>query len=144
MSRALAVMTCLAFLAVPLAADEGHGKAKGKHKQEEEREHHGNRGVVVFAQQDRGVLHDHFLANPSGLPPGLAKRNGNLPPGLAKQLQRNGHLPPGLEKKIYPFPVELERRLQPLAPDCRRGFIGGRAIIYNSRTSVILDIFAPQ
>lgn len=33
------------------------------------------------------------------LPPGLAKRGGNLPPGLQRQLDRRGHLPPGLEKR---------------------------------------------
>ena len=38
------------------------------------------------------------------LPPGLAKRNGNLPPGLQKHLYRTGHLPPGLEKRYYSRP----------------------------------------
>jgi hypothetical protein len=79
----------------------------------------------------------------SNLPPGLAKRGGDLPPGLEKQLKRNGHLPPGLEKKLYPFPVELERRLPPLPPEYGRAFIGGNAVIYNKSTSIVVDIFIP-
>ncbi|MGH8246109.1 MAG: hypothetical protein ACREUU_06730 [Gammaproteobacteria bacterium] len=34
-----------------------------------------------------------------GLPPGLAKRGGNLPPGLQRHIDRTGQLPPGLEKR---------------------------------------------
>jgi hypothetical protein len=78
-----------------------------------------------------------------GLPPGLAKRNGDLPPGLQKQLRKKGHLPPGLEKRLVLFPVGLERRLPPLAPGLERGFIGGHAVIINSSTRLILDVFVP-
>ncbi len=42
-----------------------------------------------------------------GLPPGLAKRHGNLPHGLAKR----GHLPPGLAKG-HGVPPGLAHRLQ--------------------------------
>jgi hypothetical protein len=72
----------------------------------------------------------------------LAKRGGNLPPGLEKQLRRKGHLPPGLAKKLVPFPVEVERRLPPLKSGLVRGLIQGRAVIYNLKTSLILDVFA--
>jgi hypothetical protein len=100
--------------------------------------------VQLSFGRDRDVIREYFRAVPAGnLPPGLAKRGGNLPPGLEKQLQRNGHLPPGLEKNLYPFPVELERRLPPLPPDYGRAFIGGHAVIYNKSTSVILDVFIP-
>ncbi len=95
--------------------------------------------VVVFRGADREIIYDHYRAYPAGLPPGLAKRGGDLPPGLAKQLRRNGRLPPGLEKKLVPFPVELERRLPPLPPHHVRCFIGDRAIIYDQRTGGILD-----
>lgn len=97
--------------------------------------------VDIFIGRDREVIHDYYVAHPGGLPPGLAKRGGNLPPGLEKQLQRNGHLPPGLEKKLLPFPVELERHLPPLKAGLVRGVIEGRAVIYNPKTSVILDVF---
>ncbi len=139
--------TLLAFglilLIVPLAAGkQGNGKGRGR----------GNRGpersnvavaVHVFAGPDMVVLRDYATGFHGNLPPGLAKRGGNLPPGLEKQLIRKGHLPPGLEKKIVPFPVELERRLAPLEPGYQRGFISGRAVIFNSATRVIFDVFVP-
>jgi len=65
-----------------------------------------------------------------------------LPPGLERQLVRNGHLPPGLEKKMYPVPVAVCRRLPPLPPDAVRGYYGGHVVVYNPRTSVILNVFA--
>jgi hypothetical protein len=98
--------------------------------------------VDIFMVNDRDLIRNHYKTNRGNLPPGLAKRGGDLPPGLEKQLVRNGHLPPGLEKKLYPFPVELERTLPPLKPDLIRGVIGGSAVIMNSKTRVILDIFA--
>jgi hypothetical protein len=48
-----------------------------------------------------------------------------------------------LEKKLYYFPPELEVRLSPLEPGLRRAFIGGHAVILNSKTSVVLDVFIP-
>ena len=98
-------------------------------------------GVDIFIGRDRDVIRQHYMAHPGHLPPGLAKRGGDLPPGLAKQLRRKGHLPPGLEKKVAPFPIELERRLPPLKPGLIRGVIGGRAVIFDAKTSVILDVF---
>lgn len=98
--------------------------------------------VDIFIGPDREIIEHYFVTNAGSLPPGLAKRGGDLPPGLEKQLRKKGHLPPGLEKKIVPFPVELEGRLSPLKPDFGRGFIEGRAVIYNRKTSVIFDIFA--
>ena len=124
----------------------GKGKDKEQHSQSvnEQEENNKSAAVSIFAQGDRDIIRHHFSANQGNLPPGLAKRNGNLPPGLEKQLQRNGHLPPGLEKKLSPFPVELERRLPPLREGLIRGVIGGRAVIMDRRTSLILDVFAVQ
>ena len=84
-----------------------------------------------------------YYANPSrGLPPGLAKRGGNLPPGLEKQLVRNGTLPPGLEKRLEPLPVELERQLPPLAAGCgcRRGVVGTNVLLIRTRDHFVLDV----
>lgn len=97
--------------------------------------------VDVFLGGDRNVIREYYRLHPGSLPPGLAKRGGNLPPGLQKQLRRKGHLPPGLDREIVFFPVELERQLPPLKAGLVRGIIEGRAVIYNPRTSVILDIF---
>jgi hypothetical protein len=124
----------------------GNGKGKGKEKKHQEQAPAAvvdtSVAVSVFVGGDRDLIRHHFTTNRGSLPPGLAKRGGDLPPGLEKQLIRNGHLPPGLEKKLYPFPVELERRLPPLRPGLTRGIIGGSAVILDSKTKVILDIFA--
>ena len=123
----------------------GQGKGKGKGQASK-----GGDGVSAtanrvfrFGEGDRNIIRDYYRgAAASSLPPGLAKRS-SLPPGLEKQLAREGTLPPGLAKRVSPFPVELERRLPPLVPELRRGFIEGRAVIYNAQTKVILDIFLP-
>jgi hypothetical protein len=65
-----------------------------------------------------------------------------LPPGLERQLERRGHLPPGLEKKMRPVPASVCRRLPPPPEDAVRGYYGGHVIVYNPRTSVILNVFA--
>jgi hypothetical protein len=95
--------------------------------------------AIVFAPAERRTIIQYYRGNYSNLPPGLAKRGGNLPPGLQRQVRRTGHLPPGLEKRVEPFPTELERRLPGLPPIYRRGIIGDRAVIYDSRTMSILD-----
>jgi hypothetical protein len=95
--------------------------------------------AIVFEPTDRRTIIQYYRGNYSNLPPGLAKRGGNLPPGLQRQVRRTGHLPPGLEKRVEPFPVELERRLPGLPPIYRRGIIGDRAVIYDPRTMSILD-----
>lgn len=107
---------------------------------------HGNRDqdgqesrAVVFRAEHHRVISDYYRAYPAGLPPGLAKRGGDLPPGLAKQLRRNGRLPPGLEKRVVPFPPELDRRFPPLPAHYQRGFVGDRAVVYDQRTGGIID-----
>jgi len=129
-----------ALLLVPFtiaAQGKGRGRGKGQHKAQVQV------GVEAFRDTDRTLIHEYYLAPHRGLPPGLAKRNGDLPPGLQKQLRKKGHLPPGLEKRLVPFPVELERRLPPMAPGLERGFIGGHAVIIDSSTRLILDVFVP-
>jgi hypothetical protein len=97
------------------------------------------RDYAEFRPDDRTIIYDYYR-QPSRLPPGLAKKNGQLPPGQAKKLQRNGRLPPGLEKKLQPFPVELDRRLPPLPAGCRRGLYEDQAVIYDTRSMAILDV----
>ena len=98
--------------------------------------------VDVFIGNDRESIRQYLHDHTGSLPPGLEKRGNDLPPGLQKQLRRKGQLPPGLAKKITVFPVELERMLTPLKPGLVRGVIEGRAVIFNSKTSIILDIFS--
>jgi len=96
--------------------------------------------VGVFADRDRDVICGFYASPAGGLPPGLAKRGGNLPPGQQKQLLRKGQMPPGLEKRFVPFPLELERQLSPLRSGLRRGIIDGRAVIVDERVSTIIDV----
>jgi hypothetical protein len=142
MSTFRAITTALLALALMAALPSG---AAGKDKQKNK---HGRNGggkqvaVDIFVGSDRELIRGYFAEPHSDLPPGLSKRGGNLPPGLAKQLRRKGHLPPGLDKRVVPFPLELERRLPPLRSGLRRGFIEGHAVIFNERTSLILDVVA--
>jgi hypothetical protein len=112
---------------------------KNKHGEGEQGENGSVAVQVVFGKHDPETIRTYYSQQGSGLPPGLAKRNGDLPPGLEKQLRRNGHLPPGLEKKLVPFPVELDRRLPPLPPNCMRVFVGGRGLIVDAQFN-ILDV----
>lgn len=139
MLRRIILICGLILLLVPLAWG-GQGKSKGKGKDRDTLKS----GVNVFVDLDRWALREYAAGFRGGnLPPGLAKRGGGLPPGLEKQLVRKGHLPPGLEKKLVPFPPEVERRMAPLAPGLERGFIGGHAVILNSSTRLIVDVFIP-
>ena len=84
---------------------------------------------LVFGSDDRVVIRDHY-----------APQYRNLPPGLQKKVARGGELPPGWKKKLQPFPVALERRLPVLPRDYRRGVIDGHAVLYNTRSNVIVDV----
>jgi hypothetical protein len=129
-------------LLIALVAVGKQGKGKGNAQRGQERTN-GAVAVRIFGAPDMSVLRDYATGFRGNLPPSLAKRGGNLPPGLEKQLVRKGHLPPGLEKKIVPFPLELERRLSPLEAGYQRGFIEGRAVIFNTSTRLIVDVFVP-
>jgi hypothetical protein len=139
MRRLLCIGLVCVFTAVGQGKGNGKGKGHGKGSDD-----NGSASVQLSFDHYREAIRQYVHGVPiSNLPPGLAKRGGDLPPGLEKQLKRNGHLPPGLEKKLYPFPVELERRLPPLPPEYGRAFIGGNAVIYNKSTSIVVDIFIP-
>ena len=93
-----------------------------------------------FLPDERKIIIEFFRDNQSGLPPGLAKRGGNLPPGLQKHLQKNGTLPPGLQKRLQPLPADLEKRLPGIPDIWGRVVLGRRVILLDRRTSRILDI----
>jgi hypothetical protein len=141
----IATLILILMLSVSMASAGDKGKGKEKHHGNDSKDVSAN--VGIFIDNERDAIRHHYsrygkVDYRGSLPPGLAKRGGDLPPGLEKQLRRNGHLPPGLEKKLYPFPVELEHRLPPLRPGLSRGMIEGHAIIMDKKTSMILDIFA--
>ncbi len=145
----VSLLPCLSY-----GQGNGHAYGKQKHQYRDDDDDRGNdRGYdrdhggrhtnisIVFSNRDREVVHDYYYGGEGrGLPPGLAKRGGNLPPGLQKQLARNGTLPPGLQKKCQPFPVELDRRLPALPPDYSRVMIGTNILIVNRKTNIIADV----
>lgn len=94
---------------------------------------------ALFLPEERQIIREFFYGQPSGLPPGLAKRS-ELPPGLQRHLQRNGKLPPGLQKRLEPFPHELEVRLPGIPDIWRRVILGRHVILIDRRTYRILDI----
>ena len=69
-----------------------------------------------------------------GMPPGLAKRGGDLPPGLAK---RGVTLPPGLAKRL---PRDLNRELPPRSSQYRRVVVDNDIVLIDAATNKVLDI----
>jgi len=142
--RLFAACLILALSSVPAWA-QGHGKAKGhdkkdKHQQGDDDDQGRAYEKYGFRSHDREIVTTYYSKHGSGLPPGLAKRNGNLPPGLEKQLERNGTLPPGLQKKLQPCPVEITRELPPLPPTYERSVIGAHIVVFNKNTNIIIDV----
>ena len=148
-----AVLCCglhIHLVVVARAAAPGQGRHLGQEKraqghageQGEQNEARGKRPdhAYQFEPHERDDIFGYYANSSRGLPPSLAKRDGNLAPGLEKQLARNGTLPPGLQKRLEPFPVELERRLPPLPAIYQRGVIGPDIVLLDRRTGVILDI----
>jgi hypothetical protein len=127
-----ATVTCLLLGGTVVGASPQQGKSK-KHAAEGPATDKGADATVAvhvgFTPSEVTVLRTHY-----------APRYRNLPPGLQKKIARGGQLPPGWQKKFEPFPVELERQFAPLPEGCRRGVIDGHAVIYNSHTSVIIDV----
>ncbi len=114
------------------ARPDGGQKAKkhSKHERVDGVNRAGNVAVhVVFSSRELRVIREYY-----------APRYRNLPPGLQKKYARTGQLPPGWRKKMEPFPVALQRDLVVLPSGYQRGVIDGHAVIYNSRTQVIVDL----
>ena len=97
-----------------------------------------------FLPEERQLIEEYYRqgkrGKAKGLPPGLAKRGGNLPPGLQKHLERNGQLPPGLQKRLEPLPVDLDRRLPQLPKYWQRVVVERDVVLIDGRTNRILDI----
>lgn len=86
---------------------------------------------------DRGGKHGNNGAGKGknkGMPPGLAKRGGDLPPGLVK---RGGELPPGLAKRL---PSDLERELPPRPGTYRRVAVDNDIVLIDAATNKVLDV----
>ena len=90
---------------------------------------------IRFNDRDRHLIHDYYRKHKhKRVPPGLAKRGGNLPPGLAKR----DRLPPGLQGRGLPH--ALESSLSHLAGDYVRVKVGRDIVLMNRATRVVFDI----
>jgi hypothetical protein len=84
---------------------------------------------VRFGATEMEVIRGHYITHPN-----------NLPPGLQKKLARGKALLPGWQKKLHPFPPQLEARLPFPCGYCGRGVVDEYGVIYDKRTSIVLDI----
>lgn len=92
---------------------------------------------IRIEDHDRGLIENYYKKshkNKKGLPPGLAKREGNLPPGLAKR----DKLPPGLQGD--PLPYDLEKQLTKLPSVYMRVRIEQDIVLMDRKTRVIVDV----
>ena len=139
MKRLLFALALIVASTTPLAADQKSHGQKNK-SQNDQGEDEGNRRAVSsegsrvavdvrFSTGDQRVIREYY-----------APRYKSLPPGLQKKVARGGALPPGWQKKMQPFPVDVERRLEPLPGGYGRGVIDGHAVIYSTRSHTIIDV----
>ena len=140
MKRLLFALALIVASTTTLAADQKSNGHKNKSHQNDQGENEGNRRAVsnagsqvavsvVFSTGERRVIREYY-----------APRYKSLPPGLQKKVARGGALPPGWQKKMQPFPVEVERRLEPLPSGYGRGVIDGHAVIYSTRSHTVIDV----
>ena len=125
-------ITALLLTSFVFADDGSNDHGKGKKDSRGERVEASGTNVavnIVFLPREVRVIREYY---------GTQFRS--LPPGLQKKYRRTGQLPPGWRKKMQPFPVAIERQLEPLPAGYARGVIDGHAVIYNPRTQVIFDI----
>ena len=125
----VALATLLLQATVAAAPPQGKGRNRAHDRHVGNDESHDVDVHVVFGAADVNIIRNHY-----------ASRHHRLPPGLQKKLARGGQLPPGWQRTFEPFPLGVERRLPPLAPQYRRGVIDGHAVIYNRRSNVIVDL----
>ncbi|HSB75229.1 MAG TPA: hypothetical protein VLC12_06225 [Terriglobales bacterium] len=98
------------------------------------------RGPEGFSEREREVIGDCMADSYRNLPPGLAKRGGNLPPGLERQVQRNGTLPPGLQKRVQLLPDQCNERLPRLPGGWVRVVLGARIMLLDPGNRIV-DLF---
>lgn len=148
LSKVLVSGTALAFacgLATGMASAQGKSQGKNNKAESSSAPTSGSSVAVSgsirieIGSRDRETITKYYAAHPAGLPPGLAKRGGDLPPGLDKQLRRNGTLPPGLQKKLEPVPVALSRQIARPPSGYNWFVLGAHIVIMNKERNLIGD-----
>jgi hypothetical protein len=131
MTRITLALALTVAVTTPTAPDQnGHGHGPKADKHEHAAASGGRVAVNVhFSTGDQRVIREYY-----------APQYRSLPPGLQKKVARGGELPPGWKKKMQPFPADLDRRLEPLPRGYNRGVIDGHAVIYDTRSHVVLDV----
>ena len=134
--RIIAGAVVLGLLAgIPHDAQASDKKGKKHAKHERAHGHASDRDAthavidVQFGPVDIRVIRNHYR-----------ERYRNLPPGLRKKVARGGQLPPGWRKKFESFPATLDSRLRPLPRGYHRGVLDGHAVIYDSKSHVLIDV----
>lgn len=140
-TRRLIGVVAIAALGWLVASGTAAAQGKGKDKDKQSTDKPAAAPRAEIGSKDREAISAYFKNNTAGLPPGLAKRGGDLPAGLEKQLQKNGKLPPGLEKKLESVPAPLERQLSPLPAGYSRRILGEHLLVVNDKTKQIGDVF---
>jgi len=95
---------------------------------------YGDRARDTRSSGDKHVGMQKDKGKRKGMPPGLAKRGGDLPPGLAK---RGGELPPGLAKRL---PRDLESDLPRRSPNFWRVIVDNDIVLIDAATNKVLDV----
>lgn len=114
------------------------GYRREAHYRDDDRDR--DRYAREFSDQDRRIIRSCYAQDYSNLPPGLAKRGGNLPPGLERHIERDGTLPPGLQKRVRLLTRSCERRLPPVPEGWFRAELSGRILLLNAHYR-IMDLF---
>jgi hypothetical protein len=118
--------------------DDNDDDRDDRYRRDERNDHRGY--AQAFSDDDRRIIRSCYSQDYSNLPPGLAKRGGNLPPSLERQLHRNGTLPPGLQRRVQPLSQSCERRLPPIPSGWFRVALSGRIMMLDGGYR-IMDIF---
>jgi hypothetical protein len=126
MIQVVIVAALCVFLSAPIGSAKNHGKAKENGKISTP-----SAGVEAlhWSSEDLRIVREYYAQHPV-----------KLPPGLQKKYARTGQLPPGWQKKMQAFPAAVDTRLPPLCAYCGRGVVDGYGVIYDKRTSIILDV----
>jgi len=124
----------------PWARDDEHRDKDNRHSSGRNSERQGEgekrKNHDQFQDQDRFTVRDFYSRNPSSLPPGLAKRGGDLPPGLS----RGQVLMPEHQVYLQPLPKDLEKLLPPPPHEVIRRIIGHDIVSISKVNNKVLDV----